>query len=148
MNLVVNEWLVEFLIPGADAGDKARLQRFLDKFLGSPAQIVIGRQTPLTQKFYRYLKRHGTNHVYKRNAIKLRDLVLYDPSRTQIVENDSLVMLPPDRLSGIHNDDWYLLHLANTVPDSIVVSVDTRLIRAVTDSGVVRIIHLDDYLDA
>jgi hypothetical protein len=146
MYLVVNEWLVEFLIPPASTADKARLQAFFDKFMPTPSKIVIGRVTPFTQKFYRFLKQYERNDRIRRNFLEVKGLLFQDSLKTIIVEPEAVRPVAPHQLVGIHDDDWYLIHLANSVRDSVILSIDARLIKAVTTRQVANILHLDAYL--
>ena len=146
MNYVINEWFDEFMIPSAPEADKARLQAFLRKFYTESSKIVIGRETPFTQKFYKYFKQYENDHVFKQRTTKIFHLLFRDDLKTKIVETYEVKHLPPEILATLPSSDLYLIELANTVPDSIIVTEDNRLIDAVICNPVVKIMHLDEYI--
>lgn len=146
MHLVVNEWLLEYLIPGTEFGKKAQVNTFFNLFFKSSSKIVIGRATPFISKYYRYLGQYGYDFVFKKNYKKLYELLFLNSTRTIIVEKEETKHIQEEKLSGIHNDDWYLLDLAFTVPDSTIISTDSRLIDAVSLKNIAKIMHLHAYI--
>ena len=146
MYLVVNEWLLEYSVPGTDKTRVSQVSQFFQKFYSSPSMIVIGRTTPFTSKFYRFFKQHESDPVFKQNYIKLLNLLFKDTLRTRILEESEIERLPDELLTGIHDDDRYLLELANTVKESVIITTDSRLIKALAEKKIARSIHLLEYI--
>jgi hypothetical protein len=147
MFLVINEWLLEYSIPISYCNYSADLQAFISKFYLSNSKMVVGKGTPFTNKFYRFFKQYECDLEFKNRYRKLYDLLFRDSTRTILLENYEIVKVSDELMQGIHNDDRYLLELAATVPGSIIVSTDQRLIDALLNKGYKNIIHLKEYLD-
>ncbi len=148
MNLIVNEWVLEYCLPHTPALDRKRLVSFLEKFQYENSKIVIGRETPFTQKFYRYMKQYGYDPLFKKKFVILNNIFFHDSLKTILVEKDEIRVLPNEDKVGVNSDDLYLLELAITVPDASIVSTDTKLIQTVTEKGIIKIIHLMEYLES
>lgn len=148
MNLVVNEWLLEYFPPGTSRENWERVQSFFDRIEKLDRMMVIGRETPFTRKFYRYMKIHGHNRVFKENCTRLNDLLFKNPQRTILVEPSQTRSVADEEAKGVHADDRYLLDLVRTIPDSVIVSTDERLIKALEGTTTFPIVHLKDYLEA
>lgn len=146
MNLVVNEWLLEFFLPGTLPENYEELFRFFDSVQECKRKIIIGRETQFTIKFYRFMKLYGNNLSFKQNYVKLHRLLFIDTTRTIIVERHEIKNIPDKDMEGVHSDDRYLLELAASVPNSIIISTDNRLIDALARMPQYPIIHLKDYL--
>ena len=146
MYLVVNEWLLDYSVPGTDKTRVSQVNQFFQKFYSSPSKIVIGRETPFTTKFHRFFKQHERDLVFKKNYLKLHNLLFKNTLRTRILEESEIERLPDELLTGIHDDDWYLLELANTVKESVIITTDSRLIKALAEKKIARSIHLLDYI--
>jgi predicted nucleic acid-binding protein len=76
----------------------------------------------------------------------LLNLLFKDTLRTRILEESEIVRLPDELLTGIHDDDRYLLELANTVKESVIITTDSRLIEALAEKKIARSIHLLNYI--
>ncbi len=146
MNLVVNEWLLEYSVPGASKAHHSLLLAFLDTVRASDHRMVIGRETPFTQKFYRFMKAFGGDLSFKRSFSTLFRLLFLDPGTTILVERTETKTVADEEVAGIHSDDRYLLELVRTVEDSTIVSTDNRLIEALARRPQFPIIHLEQYL--
>jgi len=109
--------------------------------------MVIGRETPFTVKYYRYMKMHGHDMAFKTNYLRLNELLFQDPLRTIIVEKEEMAEVSVQEMSGVHGDDKYLLQLVRSIPDSIIISTDTRLIDALAGKDAFPAIHLAKYLE-
>jgi len=119
---------------------------FFDNIQSTGRKMVIGRETPFTVKYHRYMKLHGQDMVFKANYVKLNKVLFQDPLRTIIVEKAEMRVVTDEEMSGVHNDDRYLLELVRSVPDSVIVSTDARLIQALSGKGSFPIVHLEEYL--
>jgi hypothetical protein len=144
MYLVVNEWLLEYFIPSVSQ-EKARLaRRFLDKVAQTSAIMIIGYGTPFVDKFHRFMKVHGDDLRFKKMFSTLGGLLFRDFEKTLIITEPSEI--DQDDLEGVNRDDWYLIQLARTVPESTIITTDTKLIDVVRRKGQVPILHLNEYL--
>jgi hypothetical protein len=146
MNLVVNEWLLEYFTPGTPVESRVILKAFFDNIQSTGRKMVIGRETPFTAKYYRYMKLHGQDTAFKANYVRLNEVLFQDPLRTIIVETDEMAEVSDQEMSGVHGDDKYLLQLVRSIPDSMIVSTDSRLIGALAGNVAFPVIHLEKYL--
>jgi len=144
MHLVVNEWLLDYCKPGTSPQDQGSLLAFLEKLYNSQSKIVIGSVTPFTIKFYRYYQKYRYDMECKHKFDRLNNL-FRDLAKTIKVEPYETKGLTDEDIKDIHRKDHYLLELAVTVSDSIIVSVDIPLITNLS-KGSIRVIHLHDYL--
>lgn len=148
MNIVVNEWLLEYFVPGTSREVWERVLSFFDNVQRLDRKMVIGWETPFTRKFYRFMKEHGHNRTFKENYTRLNDLLFKNSERTILVGSGEMNSVTEEEMEGVHVDDRYLLELVRTVPNSVIVSTDERLIKALEGKKDFPILHLKDYLEA
>jgi len=56
MEIVVNEWLLNYLCPNAEECDTNLASQFIKFWMKGCDKVVIRRQSPFTQKLYRFMK--------------------------------------------------------------------------------------------
>ncbi len=148
MNLVVNEWLLEYSIPSATKANKELVLAFLNHIKYKNEKMVVGRETPFTQKYYRFMKTYGYDLAFKRSFQTLLRLLFQDADTTILVERSDTKSVTDLEMDGVHADDRYLLELVRTVDDSIIISTDQRLIDRLMSRPGFPIIHLANYLSS
>jgi hypothetical protein len=146
MNLVVNEWLLEYFVPGTPRSHQNELLEFFDCIQKCRHKIVVGRETPFAQKFYKFMKQYGHDSAFKHNYAMLNGILFRDTERTILVERNNTTPVPDEHMISVHSDDRYLLELVNSVPESMIISTDGRLIEALSQHPEYPIVHLQDYI--
>ena len=94
------------------------------------------------------MKQYGDDLSFKKRFVILNGFFFHDSLRTILVETNEMQAVPNEDMVGVNRDDLYLLELAITAPDAIIVTTDTKLIQTLTERGTIRIIHLEDYLES
>jgi len=88
MEIVVNEWLPEYLRPGADASETELADNFVKAWVEKCDKIVIRENSPFTSKFYTYMDRSGGYPTYRKRFEVLFHLFL-DSNRTVKVKSST-----------------------------------------------------------
>jgi len=146
MEIVVNEWLLDYMCPNVDLDKKDIANKFLSVLLEKCDKIVIGRGTPFVKKFYRYMKDFGRYHEFKSNFSKLNQLLFLNSDKTIILEKEEVAQLPKEINEILPPDDKYLFELAYTTTDKIIVTTDQRLYEKVKNITGLRIYLLEEFL--
>lgn len=126
MEFVVNEWLLDFLLPDADPQNKSMAIQFLEAAVKKGDKIVVRRPSPFFKKFYRYMKQFGSDVGCKKRLTYLNNL-FHDSERTIIIDDADTNNLPADIENLVPADDKYLVELALSCNDKIIITTDTRL---------------------
>jgi len=126
MEIVVNEWLPEYLRPDADASETDLVDKFVKAWLEKCDKIIIKENSPFTSKFYAYMHQSGGYPTYRKRFEVLFHLFL-DSDRTAIVNECDIRELPQDLTKIVPDDDKYLVELWHSVPGSVVVTTDAKL---------------------
>ena len=127
MDIVVNEWLLEYLRPDADADHMDLALKFVSAWAEKHDRVVIRRTSPFVQKFYGYMKQFGWDAAFKRRFSGLNRLLFVNSDKTLILDDCDVKELPEVLADGIPADDKYLIELWSSVPGSVVVTTDGRL---------------------
>ena len=141
MELVFNEWLVEYMAPGS-SHDRL-VWEILDLIEARGDTVVVRRESPFMKKFYRFSKEHErlSLPVFKRFHLLLRD-----SKRVRIVEEEEISELPPSLAEVIPEDDLYLATLAATTGDRTIVTTDTALRDRLEGKEGFRVYLLEDFI--
>lgn len=127
MEIVVNEWLLDYLRPDAKEEDKNLAMKFVNSWVQNCHKVVIRRNSPFTSKFYRYMGQSGGDIACRQRFSKLFGVLFLDPERTRILDDCDVKALPKDLADKIPSDDKYLIELWHSVPGSVVVTTDEKL---------------------
>lgn len=124
MDIVPNEWLLDYLNPASDPRKRRFVVDFLNSLWKNGHRIVIGRSTKFGSKFYRFMKEFGYCPGTKA-ALSMLSKAFYDSEKTMLIES-------PERLCGeiskkAPEDDEYLLELGFSSNDKLIVTTDRRL---------------------
>jgi len=127
MEIVVNEWLLEYLRSDARQEDKALASEFVNDWLNARHKVVIKRNSPFTSKFYRYMGQSTRSIACRKRFSSLFQILFVDSDRTRILDDCDITSLPPDLVDKVPSDDLYLIELWHSVPGSVVVTTDEKL---------------------
>ncbi|MCJ7655893.1 MAG: hypothetical protein MUO97_11475 [Dehalococcoidia bacterium] len=126
MEIVVNEWLLDYLRPDADASETDLVDKFVKAWLEKCDKIVIRENSPFASKFYAYMYQSGGYPAYRKRFEVLFHLFL-DSDRTVKVNECDIKELPQELAKIVPNDDKYLVELWYSVPGSVIVTTDSKL---------------------
>lgn len=126
MEIVVNEWLPEYLRPDANANETELVDKFVKAWLDKCDRVVIRRNSPFTSKFYTYMYQSG-RYLACRKRFEVLFHLFFDSERTAIVDECNIKELPQDIAKIVPDDDKYLVELWHSVPGSVIVTTDTPL---------------------
>lgn len=146
MEIVINEWLLEYLRPDAQESDKRQAVHFLNVFLKKRDILVIKRNSPFVDKFYRFMKQFGSDTGFKKNFSKLHHILFRDADRTIIVNENDLQDLPEEIADRTPADDLYLIELWYANKERIVLTTDVRLKDKLSDISGLNIYLLAEFL--
>lgn len=127
MELIVDEWLLEYMRPDAKDDDRLLALRFVNAWKRRCDKLLLRRPSPFVKKFYRYMKRFGGDLDFKRRFSKLNQLLLRNSRKTRILDEGDVPSLQKEVADMIHPDDWYLIEAASCSEGSVLVTTDGRL---------------------
>jgi len=145
MEIVVNEWLPEYLRPDADANKTELVDRFVKAWLDKSDRIVIRGNSPFASKFYMYMHQSGGYPAYRKRFEVLFHL-FFDSERTVIVDEGELKELPKEIAAKTPDDDRYLIELWYAKQDRIILTTDKRLKDKLKDIVSLKICLLPEFL--
>lgn len=146
MEIVVNEWLLEYLRPDAGECNKKLAIKFVNAWVTKCDKVVIRRSSPFVTKFYRYWQKFGQNTDFKKRFSKLNQLLFINSDKTVIADDSDIKKLPKKVEAKTPPDDKYLIELAYSGPDRIVVTTDTRLKEKLQNESDLKIYLLEEFL--
>ncbi len=146
MQFVVNEWLLDYIVPNTAEEKIVAVNKFIQFISDNEHQIVIGRDNNFVSKFHQFMKQYGWHSDFKRRFKKLRQLLFYDSIRTLIIEKSDLANVDGNIESLTPEDDLYLVELAFSSEDKIIVTTDTRLKSALESVHNLDVILLPDFM--
>jgi predicted nucleic acid-binding protein len=146
MEIVVNEWLLDYMCPDSEDSDKIKTFKFVNAWVKKCDKVVIRRTSPFTSKFYRHMKKFGWNTDFKKHFSRLNHLLFYNSDKTIIVEEADIKKLPKEIEEKTPLDDKYLIELAYSSRDKIIVTTDQRLKEKLHDDVDLKIYLLDEFL--
>ena len=146
MEIVVNEWLLDYMCPGIDLEKISVATRFINGVVKKCDKIVIRRPSPFVSKFYCYMKRFGWDIDFKKRSTKLHHLFFRNPDKTIIVDEVDKKELPEEIEEKTPYDDKYLVRLAYSCEDRIILTTDGRLKEKLKDETDLKVCLLEEFL--
>ncbi len=129
---VINEWLWAD-IQGENENQGRRQYEaavFLEAFTNSEHQMIIIEHSKFDIKAWAAFKSPAfATKMLAVNFLKLR----YDLDRCRLLQIDQLAELPDDLRASVKDDDHYLVCALLTAPESILVTTDRDLCKALRD---------------
>jgi len=143
MDIVPNEWLLDYLNPAGDPRKRSFVLDFLLALWKNGHRLVIGRDNRFSSKFYRCMKDFGFCPGAKKTlSVLFRSF--YDSQKIVII--DETTRLSGDLAAKAPQDDRYLLELGYSSGDRSVVTTDRRLKESCDGAGGIRIFLIGDLI--
>lgn len=146
MEIIVNEWLLDYLCPNAQESERTAAIQFLNAFVKKCDKIVIKSNSPFVDKFYDYSKRSEQDINSKRRFSMLHKLLFRDADKTIIAYDSDLQALPDDIATKTPGDDKYLIELWYSNQGRIVLTTDAKLRDKLKDIPGLKICLLQEFL--
>jgi len=127
MEIVVNEWLLDYLRPDAKVEEKDLAIKFINAWVKECDKIVIRNESPFTRKFYEYRGQAEQYAASRKHFRKLFDLLILNSDKTRILNDPEISEIPQNLAGKVPSDDEYLIELWQSVPSSIFVTTDAGL---------------------
>ena len=147
MEIVPNEWLLDYMRLGADKEKASIAIQFLNTIVKKCDKLVIKRPSPFVIKFYRYIEESNKNAECKELFVKLYQLLFINFDKTIIVDDSDIKKLPKEIEGKTPSDDKYLIELAYSYPDRVIVTTDQRLKEKFQDEVNLNIYLLEEFLE-
>jgi len=146
MEIVVNEWLLEYLRPDAQKSDRITAIQFLNALVQKCDKMVIKRNSPFADKLCCYMYRFGWDDCSRKRFSDLHKRVFLDPDETIIADESDIKELPKEIADKTPGDDRYLVELWYSKQDRIVLTTDTKLKDKLKDVPGLKICLLQEFL--
>lgn len=146
MEIIVNEWLLEYMRPNTNSEKTTTAIQFINAVERRCDKIVVGRSTPFVLKFYHYMGRFGWDTNFKERFTKLNHLLFRNSDKTIIVDDSDIKEFPKGIEEKTPPDDKYLIELAYSHNNRIIVTTDQRLKEKLQDEEDLKIYLLEDFL--
>ena len=148
MEIIVNEWLLEYLRPDAQEPDRTAALRFVNALVQKCDKMVIKRNSPFVSKFHGFMKQFGWDTSFKKRFSKLNRLLFLDPDKTIIADDTDIEALPEAMADRTPADDIYLIELWYSKQDRIVLTTDGDLKDKLKHIPALKIYLLGEFLPA
>jgi hypothetical protein len=146
MEIIVNEWLLDYLHPDAQESNKTAAMRFVNALVKKCDKMVIRGNSPFVSKFYSFMGRFGWDASFKERFSKLYRLLFRNSDKTIIVDDADMEALPSSISAIIPPDDVYLIELWYSAQGRIVLTTDTKLKEKLKNVPNLKICLLDEFL--
>jgi predicted nucleic acid-binding protein len=127
VEIVVDEWLLEYLRPDAEGADRLLALTFVNAWKRRCDRLLLPRPSPFLTKFYRYMKTFGRDLDFEKRFSKLNHLLLRNARKTRILDRGEVPPLPKEVADMIDPDDWYLIEAARCSEEKVLVTTDGPL---------------------
>lgn len=150
MDLVVNEWLPEYFLPGAKKEEKAQLYQFIQRFAVRGDRLVVAAGSRFLKKIDVYAKLYSKNQEVYPQIKAFITGVLERPQRATIITISD--PLPQQTYAVLHepgtnyHSDEYLFHAAMRTDSKRIITTDERLRDAMANDAIFKVILLSDFL--
>ena len=145
MEIIVNEWLLDYLRPDAQEAERTAAIQFLNAFDKKCDKIVIKKQSQFVGKFYNYSKL-SEQFVNSKPLFSRLHLLFRDADKTIIADDNDLQTLPDDIATKTPTDDKYLIELWYSKQERIVLTTDMKLKEKLKDIPNLKIRILEEFL--
>lgn len=146
MEIIVNEWLLEYLRPNAQESDKSAAIQFVNAWVRKCDKIVVKKNSPFVKKFHSFMKQFGCDTSFKKRFSKLHRLLFLNPDKTIIADDTDLKGLPQEIAAKAPVDDIYLIELWYSNQERIILTTDARLKEKLNDVPDLNIRLLEEFL--
>ena len=149
MEVVVNEWLLEYMRPESNKPDREKVIKLLEKIETGELTIVVRSPSAFTKKCHRYRKDFAR---YAYSSLVLKRFiaeVLQNSARCRFVNDKDVI--PLDEASqkilsqGNLGSDTYLFEAANTTKRKEIITTDVKLVEAFAKNHSFKVTLLPDF---
>ena len=144
MELVFNEWFVEFMVQ--EQQKRGLVWRLLDVLEVKGDRLVIKRKSPFVQKFNRLNKLHGNPGQPSRPWFKRFSLLMRAPSSIRLVDEHEIPELPKWVSEVVKDGDLYLVQTAALTNERTIVTTDAPLRDSLNGKDDFRVVLLEDFV--
>jgi len=127
LEIVINEWLLEYLRPNADKSNREMALRFVNAWVKRCDKVVIKRESPFVSKFHTFMKKFEWDFDFTQRSKKLYQLLFLNSDKTIIVDDSDIKKLPADIIEKTPPKDKYLIEIGYSYPQRVIVTTDRRL---------------------
>ncbi len=145
MEIVVNEWLLEYMRPNIASEKTSLAIRFLKALAEKGDKIVVRRPSPFFKKFRRYMKESG-QYIHSKQRFKHLNNLFHNSDNTRIVDDSDVKNLPPEIETLVPPDDKYLIETTFSSPNKTFITTDTRLKEKLQSVKEIRIFLLEEFM--
>jgi hypothetical protein len=146
MEIIINEWLLEYLRPDATKTDRVAAIQFVNALVRRCDKMVIKRKSPFANKLCAYVYSFGWDACSRKRFSDLYKLVFLDSDKTIIADESDLQDLPEDIAAKTPEDDKYLIELWYSNQDRIVLTTDAKLRDKLKDIPSLKICLIQEFL--
>jgi hypothetical protein len=147
MELVVNEWLLEYLRPDSEKSKRDLAIGFVNAWVRKCDKILIKMPSPFVSKFYAFMKQFGWDPAFKERFKKINELLLRNPEKTIIINTEDINPLPDEIGQKVPADDKYLVELAYCSKDSTIITTDERLKEKLKGESNLKVYLLEEFVN-
>jgi rRNA-processing protein FCF1 len=150
VELIVDEWLLEYMRPDAGQPERELASKFLTTWVERCDKVLIRRPSPFLSKFYRYMKDFGHDMRFKARFKKLSLLLFRNTDKTRIVDDEDVSPLPDEVETMVPRRDKYdrcLVEMALCSSQALIVTTDNRLKQALSADEHFRVYLLEQFLE-
>ena len=141
-----NEWLLDYLRPDSEESKRDLALRFTNALVQKCDKIVIRRPSPFVKKFYNYMKQFERDWNFKKRFKKLNELLFLNTDKTIIIDDADVKFLSKGVEQKVPIDDKYLVELAYSSVDKIIVTTDEKLKEKLKDESDLKIYLLEEFM--
>ena len=148
MELVVNEWLLDYFRPDSEKYERDLALKFVNALVEKCDKVVIRRASPFVKKFHSYMKEFGYDLDFKKRFKKINELLFRNSDKTIIIDDYDIESLPEriEQKVPSDDDDRYLVELAYSSTDKIIITTDKRLKEKLKDEPDLKIYLLEEFM--
>jgi hypothetical protein len=126
MEIVVNEWLLDYLRPDAEPDQIELSIKFVNAWVEKSDRVIIRKTSPFTRKLYNYMDQCRGYQICLGRFRALNNL-FRDSDKTRMLDDCDISEIPENLAAKTPTDDRYLVELWYSVPGSVIVTTDSKL---------------------
>ncbi|MGC9014861.1 MAG: hypothetical protein ACP5KW_10850 [Thermoproteota archaeon] len=144
MNFVIDEWIYYYF---KEERKYEILEKFLKAILDKCDKVIIARGVPLAQKIYA-ISKESQEWEPKRMKLakKFFGEIIKNTTKCEFI--DKLAEFPKELFGKVKNDDRYLISMALTKKDSIILTTDRDLKSALQGYDGLKVELFEEFLQS
>jgi len=149
MEIVVDEWLLDYLHPDSERSKRNLALKFVNAWVEKCDKVVIKRPSQFVKKFYTYMKQFEKDLDFKKRFKKMNELLFHNSDKTIIKDDYDIESLPERIEQKVPIDGRYdrcLVELAYSSADRTIITTDERLKEKLKDESDLRIYLLEEFM--